>query len=349
MEYQAEHRANTVRCVSCLFFPAVLSMILICRVGGASRPLCNPPPYAPSPPNLAPPEGIVATQQRTHLTCTGSTWPRCNFEVTLTLANGATSDIDVPFAIWESRLSGVAWSIGKGSSPNSAKSLSVPSLGRADLVARGSITFVAQDDETGKPGWCGSLVLDPIFQRHIVTARPRHRFVARLPVLAPASVTTVSSPSGLSVRHEVVVREIAFGQSVTEVEFASKRSGSLLRVGGPFVGIGSQMRWDRHYAEAVLRTGYEIAHPAWLIHSLATESDFKNVVVLTPAVEAALTGNWSQIVSLGVGLPLRLTKETDVGVRGQFGIQFPLVGFVATFDFFPRSPGTVSMYFQLSL
>lgn len=105
--------------------------------------------------------------------------------------------------------------------------------------------------------------------------------------------------------------------------------GAVLGFGG-MVGAGDggfYMRW-----------GYEVAYPSWLLYGVSVDTDFQDRVILALQLQGA-----SPIASipifpsldLGVGLPIQLLPETQVGVRLSCGFTWGPVGFNATFDLFP--------------
>jgi len=76
--------------------------------------------------------------------------------------------------------------------------------------------------------------------------------------------------------------------------------------GGPFAAVG--VGW-RDHAGLALRAGWEVARPAWLVSSVAVESDARSYVAVVPALEGTFP-YWSLPMSLfpapavGVGMPI---------------------------------------------
>jgi hypothetical protein len=111
--------------------------------------------------------------------------------------------------------------------------------------------------------------------------------------------------------------------------------GDKIQHGGPLIGIGGVVG-SGPAAGFRMRAGYEIAAPTWLVESISADFDFRNRLIVTPAVEAATPGLFF-IPSLGIGagVPVQILPTPTVGARLLGTIQFPLLGFVASFDVFP--------------
>ena len=127
---------------------------------------------------------------------------------------------------------------------------------------------------------------------------------------------------------------------------------STVHHGGPLLGFGGTLKQDTGFA---MRFGYELAAPGWLLHSLNIDTDFRNWVVIAPVTEA-LSPFFLLIPSfgLGVGVPVKLAPEVDVGVRLQGSVGWGPLSFVTSVDLFPaHDPGDprfyqVYLYGQLS-
>ena len=103
--------------------------------------------------------------------------------------------------------------------------------------------------------------------------------------------------------------------------------------GGPLIGIGGTFGDAGGFRT---RLGWELSAPDWLLYSASMDTNFSDTVVLTPAIEAAAP--WVLIIpsfGAGVGMPVRVKPETEVGIRLQLSAAFGPVGFVTSFDMFP--------------
>lgn len=142
----------------------------------------------------------------------------------------------------------------------------------------------------------------------------------------------------------------------TDDRFDSLRSvvfedpGELLHHGGLMLGIGGQLN---HGGSFRMRLEYEVALDEWILPGLAIDADTERGFVLVPRVELA-----SPMIlvipsfSVGLGLPIRMRPDPDVGVRFIVGGQFGPIGLAATFDLYPLSDGLLFepvVVFRLSL
>jgi hypothetical protein len=133
--------------------------------------------------------------------------------------------------------------------------------------------------------------------------------------------------------------------------------------GGVFVGVGGALL-DVDYALRG-RIGAEFAAPrrfggrrrgidGALFHSLALETDFRRSVTVVPAIE--LTHEipvrewwWWPSVGAGTGVPLQFSDEVRPGLRGLATLNWPVIGFVATFDWYPTFAADQTTRMQLGL
>lgn len=110
--------------------------------------------------------------------------------------------------------------------------------------------------------------------------------------------------------------------------------------GGPMLGLGVGGGGGTSFR---LRAELEYALFDWLLPGVALDADTTHGFELTPRLEVA-----SPIVlilpslSVGVGLPIRLEPDPDVGVRFLLGASFGPLGLVGSFDLFP-APGGVAV------
>ena len=98
------------------------------------------------------------------------------------------------------------------------------------------------------------------------------------------------------------------------------------------------------------RLGYEFAAPKWLIYGLTLDSDFTTDLVVSGMIEAA-TPFVLMLPSLsgGVGVPVRVLPEAEVGIRIQLGVQYPVAGFVTSFDIYPGLDADDPNMFEVTL
>lgn len=109
--------------------------------------------------------------------------------------------------------------------------------------------------------------------------------------------------------------------------FAPKRAPTLLGPvsGGPFLELGGTFGEGFRMA-----LGYELGLNRWLRTSATAETHFDDVI-LTPAVEI---GFWFPGFGAGLGAPVKVHPETEVGVRVQVTLVW-LMGLVAIVDCWP--------------
>jgi hypothetical protein len=85
--------------------------------------------------------------------------------------------------------------------------------------------------------------------------------------------------------------------------------------------------------------------------SLALDASFRDDLVLAAGAEAATRSYAAIIPSLGVGLgvPLRLYPERQVGLRAQLTVHWPFLGWVTCFDVYPAADLSAPRRFQVAL
>lgn len=100
-----------------------------------------------------------------------------------------------------------------------------------------------------------------------------------------------------------------------------------------------------------MRLGYEVAYPSYVLYSLNVDTDFQDEVVVAPVVELASDSVMFIIpsVGLGLGVPVRVWPEVDVGLRGQLTLQWPLLGVVTSLDVYPGMDTEAPGMFQATL
>jgi hypothetical protein len=111
--------------------------------------------------------------------------------------------------------------------------------------------------------------------------------------------------------------------------------------GGPFAAVG--VGW-RDKAGLALRAGWEVSRPAWLVTSLAVESDARTTVSLVPALEATFP-EWTRTLLLfpapavGVGAPIQVWPEPRFAVRTQLRLGWPIFSILGAVDVYPAQAG----------
>jgi hypothetical protein len=157
----------------------------------------------------------------------------------------------------------------------------------------------------------------------------------------------VDVPAGVCTRGaEAVVRCTATGGMAEPLRLSFDQPTPTFWRGGPLVGIGATV--DHGFR---LRAGYEVAAPAWLLHSLQVDTDLRDRVVVAPVFEAVTPTLLFMPMALGagVGLPVRLHPGTEVGVRFQGSMSLGPIALVASFDYFPAVEASSSERFRTSL
>ncbi len=132
-----------------------------------------------------------------------------------------------------------------------------------------------------------------------------------------------------------------------EVELTLPRR--VLHHGGPFAALGGTFG---PAGGLRARLGYEVAAPAWFLWSVAAETDFQRLLQLAAVAEAATElVLFIPSVSLGLGVPVRVLPEVQVGARAQLTLQWPYGGLVTSVDVFPgaRDVVQVSLLARVSL
>ncbi len=108
-------------------------------------------------------------------------------------------------------------------------------------------------------------------------------------------------------------------------------SGGVVLGFGGTVGEGGGGFW--------MRWGYEVAYPSWLLYGVSVDTDYQERAILALQIQGASPLAAAMPIfpslDLGLGLPIQLLPETQVGVRLSCGFTWGPVGFNATFDLFP--------------
>lgn len=113
--------------------------------------------------------------------------------------------------------------------------------------------------------------------------------------------------------------------------------GEVFHHGGPMLGIGARLNGDGSFR---VRLEYEVAFAEWILPGLSVDADLVTGWTITPRVEVA-----TPVVlvlpslSFGVGVPIQLEPDPDVGLRLLVGLAFGPAGISASFDLFPSDDG----------
>lgn len=313
-------------------------------IASASAPADASMPSCPSRIALAPrtfvsaSPGLTVTGVSLRVACAAATWPRCAVEAEIAVLNTTKEPIygrllleDTPAVRFASPPIPVA------ASPSERRTVGA----RGEIALLGGVL-----SRSSEPVACGGESPRPMHYRHFFLVSRGEQYTASLPLPTGTAVSVaLSFQPGWSmeiVTHGQQAEGKAGTLSVTSTSGSSRGleirrniAPSPLRAGGPFIAaggsrfLGKGLTGDAARWRPRLRAGYEFAAPWFLVHSLAVETDLRSFTVV-PAIEAAV-----QAFSLGVGTPIRFVDTTAVGVRGQFGFNFPVVGFVATVDYYP--------------
>lgn len=167
-------------------------------------------------------------------------------------------------------------------------------------------------------------------------------------VESQGGVSHTTAPDG---RSELRFVTTAKATPILQVVFELPRA--RFHPGGPVAGIGGTFGDAGGFR---MRLGWEISEPDWLLYSATADTNFDDVLVLTPMVEAATP--WILIipsVAFGLGMPVRVEPETEVGIRFQGTVAFGPAAWVTSYDLFPgvdswrADSKQVTMLFQLTL
>ena len=104
--------------------------------------------------------------------------------------------------------------------------------------------------------------------------------------------------------------------------------------GGPLFGLGSV---SGSHEGLQARFGYHVYAPHWLQLELAADSNFTDLLVVSPTVEVVspmILPVPAPSLGVGVGLPLEIQPALRWGARFQISVIYPFIGFVASFDAF---------------
>jgi hypothetical protein len=124
-------------------------------------------------------------------------------------------------------------------------------------------------------------------------------------------------------------------EPVLEIGFAVPAAEPFW-LGGPVIGLGGTV--GDGGGSFWMRWGYEVAWPDWMLYSINVDTDYSDRAVLALQIEGATPLPSMPIIpsfDVGVGLPIQLLPEVQVGVRLLCGFSWGPIGFNATFDFYP--------------
>ena len=129
--------------------------------------------------------------------------------------------------------------------------------------------------------------------------------------------------------------------------------GTYILNGGVRIGIGGALGDHKGFR---MRLGYEIALPDWLVFSVTAETNFQDLVVLTPQLSILSSGGFPLMLtaSAGVGMPILLGNTERVGLRAAVDIFVWMVGVALYADiYFPtpdeKTAGTAGMLLEVAL
>ena len=117
------------------------------------------------------------------------------------------------------------------------------------------------------------------------------------------------------------------------LHFKIKRD-QLIANGGPLFGLGSI---SGLHEGLQARFGYHVYAPHWLQFELAADSNFADLLVISPTIEIIsplLLPIPAPSFGVGIGLPLEVQPTLRWGTRFQISAIYPFIGFVASFDKF---------------
>lgn len=102
--------------------------------------------------------------------------------------------------------------------------------------------------------------------------------------------------------------------------------------GGPYVAAHWSFAPD---GGALLRAGYEIASPPWLLESVSLESDLRRRLVVVPAAE--MVTSTVLVFGAGIGVPIRVRPELQIGGRLQLSASYGVFTLRGAFDAYPAT------------
>jgi hypothetical protein len=134
---------------------------------------------------------------------------------------------------------------------------------------------------------------------------------------------------------------------VSNLRFEMRLPPPFFRNGGALLGIGGRVD-DSGGTRG--RFGYEVALGEPLFLSLNLDTDFKRELVIAPVAELA-SGSVFVIPSLGLGVgpTLQVLPDLAAGMRAQVTLQWPLLGFVTSFDVYPGLSTEDPLMFQCTM
>lgn len=178
--------------------------------------------------------------------------------------------------------------------------------------------------------------------------------IIRYPAEWKATTPSVAGEAhGTSADGRAEVRFVTDANAMPMLHLGFELPVNRFHPGGPVAGIGGTFGDAGGFR---MRFGWELSAPDWLLYSATADTDFDEVLVVTPMVEAATP--WILVipsVGAGLGLPVRLRPEKAVGVRLQSNVAFGPAAWVTSFDLYPGLDSDrpdakqVTMLFQLTL
>ncbi len=177
---------------------------------------------------------------------------------------------------------------------------------------------------------------------------------------AHASVIEVSGPAGWTVTASVVnlhdphwgtvdtlaqgeaidterpgetVRGEAIGAGANVLTAVLEAPSRRFNRGGPVVGGGGRFGASNE-ARGAARLGWELFFPQRLAHRAVVETDFYGQWQVVPSTHYALIPGIA-VLAAGVGVPVRVAPDTEVGARLALHIHLGPIGIQTDVDFFP--------------
>jgi hypothetical protein len=240
--------------------------------------------------------------------------------------------------------------------------IKVAASARARLVFAGQLDPVYHQN----PSVYGGFAIPPHTTRHVALATPedrdaRARFSYLLSPLrtwagARSIAVTISAPRRWPLAPQpldggdgpwtitrdggrTLARARVKGDQAGDLIFDVTVPGHAVFNGGPFAAAGGSFGAGGGLR---LRAGYEVARPAWVLYSLALESNARDRFAGVAVVEAALPNFFFIFPSLGLGagpIAERHRGATSVGVRAQASAAFILLSAMLAADVFPGHSG----------
>jgi hypothetical protein len=171
-------------------------------------------------------------------------------------------------------------------------------------------------------------------------APPPMQVTLRYPATWSGHLTTLPTGPGKGLPQarreddQLVERVVIDSRTTDSLQLGMELPSPAVLNGGVLLAAGGNLDDSGGFRA---RLGYAIASPRWLAYSINLDTDFEEEVVICPLAEAISDGVFLVFPSagLGLGVPVRVRPRTDVGIRIQLTLHWPLFGFVTSFDIYP--------------